>query len=250
MTTVSNWMLIQFVSVVFLMAGLALLATRMAGRVDNEPASSSNRWTIGAIVGLVLWLGIPFAAAERNLLSDFSTMPAPFLKLMIASTFLTVMLSAVSPWGKRLAKGLPFQVLFGFQAFRILVEALLIVLNKAGVAPIQMTFEGRNFDIVTGVLALSVLVFFNEKQISKATYAILNLIGLGLVLNVVIVGMLSLPTAFQVFPGDNTWIAHAPFIWLPTFLVQIAISGHILSFRKLVMERETNAVLKLAEANK
>ncbi len=248
MTTVSDSIVIQFLAVVFLVAELALLATRLAGRVDNEPASTSRRWTMGAMVVLALWLGIPFVLAKQNLLSDFSTMPAPFLKLMFVSTFVTVILSAVSPWGKRLAKGLPYQVLFGFQTFRVFVEALLVILHKAGVAPIQMTFEGRNFDIVTGVLALAVLIFFHEQQISKTTYAILNLLGLGLVLNVVIVGMLSLPTTFQVFHGDNTWVTHAPFIWLPAFLVQVAISGHILSFRKLLMERESKVNLELAEA--
>jgi len=242
MTTVSNWIVIQFVSVVFLAAGLAVLATRFAGHADNEPSSTTRRWTMGAIVVLVLWLGISFVVAQQGMLTDFSHTPSPFMKLLFASTLGTVILSAASPWGKRLAKGIPYQVLFGFQGFRILVEALLMILHKAGIVPVQMTFEGRNWDMITGILALAVLVLFKENQISKGMYALLNLIGLGLVLNVVIVGFLSLPTPFQVFMGDNTWITHAPFVWLPTFLVQVAISGHILSFRKLLMEREPRLV--------
>jgi len=248
METNLNWTVIQFVSLVFLMAGLTLLATRLAGRVDNEPASTTRRWTIGAMVMLVLWLGIPFVLAKQDLLNDFSKTPPPFLKVMFAWAFLTVILSTVSPWGKRIAKGLSFRALFGFQAFRILVEALLFLFHKAGIAPIQITVEGRNFDVVTGVLGLVVLIFISGQQTSKITYAILNLIGLGLVLNVLTVGMLSLPTSFQVFTGDNTWITRAPFIWLPTFIVPLAVSGHILSFRKLLMEREANPLRKLAEA--
>src|SRR6185436_18371974 len=116
METNFNWTVIQFVSFVFLMAGLTLLATRLAGRVDNEPASTTRRWTIGAMVMLVLWLGIPFVLAKQDLLNDFSKTPPPFLQVMFAWAFLTVILSTVSPWGKRIAKGLSFRALFGFQA--------------------------------------------------------------------------------------------------------------------------------------
>jgi len=244
----TNWINFQFVSVVFLMAGLVILATRWGGRMDNEPASTSRRWTIGASVVVGLYLSISFVLAQRGTLTDFSRMPSPFMKLLLASTLINVILSAVSPWGKRMAKGFSLQVLFGIQVFRIMVEALLMILHKTGIAPIQMTYEGRNLDIFTGMLALVVLIFFKKDQISNTVYAIFNILGLGLLLNVVMVGFLSLPTSFQVFSGDNTWITHAPFVWLPVFLVQVALSGHILSFRKLFTERKINPILDLAKA--
>jgi len=248
METISTWIVFQFISLVLVMAGLAVLATRVAGRANAEIPFTATRWTVGALVVISLWLGITFMLAEQHVLSNFSRMPSPFMIVLFASTAFTVILSAVSPWGKRIANGFSFQALFGFQAFRILVETLLMILHKAGVAPIQLTFEGRNFDILTGVLALTVLIFFNQNHISKTIYAILNLIGLSLVLNVVLVGFLSLPTPFRIFADDNTWITQAPFIWLPTFLVQVALSGHILSFRKLMVERETKPVMGLAKA--
>jgi hypothetical protein len=249
MYTVSNSIIFLFSSLVFVMAGLTLHAVHQAGRVDKEHFSTTKHWVIFTGIGLVLWLAVQFMLAKKGLLADFSTMPSPFMKVLFASTMVTVMLSAVSPLGKRLAKGLSLYTLFGFQVFRIAVEILLMLLHKAEVAPVQMTLEGRNFDIVTGLLALGALLFFNKKKVSKSTYLVLNLIGLGLVINVVIVGFLSLPTPFQVFMNDNTWITHAPFVWLPTFLVQVALTGHILSFRKLLMEREPKVAVELVNAN-
>lgn len=249
METISNWLVIQFSAVVLVVAGCVVLATRLAGRGDLEPVVASRRWTVGAMIVVALWLGIPLMLAKQNVLNNFTRMPSPFMLILLASTVVTIILSAASPWGKRIANGFSFQALFGFQVFRILVETLLVIFHRAGVAPIQLTFEGRNFDIVTGVLALTVLIFFTSDRISKSMYAVLNLIGLGLLLNVVLVGFFSLPTLFRIFAGDNTWITQAPFIWLPTFLVQVALSGHILSFRKLLMERETNPVVAPAEAS-
>ena len=97
-------------------------------------------------------------------------------------------------------------------------------------------------------LSLGVLLFCKDKSLSRSTYLILILIGFGLVLNVAAVSVLSLPTPMQVFAADDTWITRAPFIWLSTFLVQLAIAGHILSFRKLLMERKTHPTIELAKA--
>ena len=98
-STISNWIVLQFVSVVFLMAGLAVHATRWAGRVDNEPSATSRRWTVGAAVVIGLYLSISFILAKRGILTDFSHTPSPLMKLLIAITVVNVILSAVSPWG-------------------------------------------------------------------------------------------------------------------------------------------------------
>jgi len=249
MFTLSTFNFLLFVTLVFGMAGLTALAIGNAGSIFNEPLSTTKRWVFLAVVGLVIWLGVPFVLAKKGILSDFSDMPSPFMKMLFAFTLMTVMLSAVSPLGKRLANRFSLHTLFGFQAFRVAVEVSLMLLHKQGLAPVQMTIEGRNWDLVTGLLALAVMVFFKNKPLPKSTYAILNLIGIGLVINVVAVGFLSLPTPFQAFAGDNTWITTAPFIWLPTFLVELAIAGHIISLRKLLMERQPRQCPILAAVN-
>lgn len=61
-----------------------------------------------------------------------------------------------------------------------------------------------------------------------------NVGGLALLLNIVVVAMLSTPPLqrFDSTPA-NTIIAHAPFVWQPTVLVQAALLGQLLVFRRL-----------------
>jgi hypothetical protein len=62
-----------------------------------------------------------------------------------------------------------------------------------------------------------------------------NLIGLGLLVNVVTIAMLSAPTPFRVFLTEpaTTIVTYAPYVWLPAFIVQAALFGHLLVFRWL-----------------
>jgi hypothetical protein len=246
MSTLPTFNLVLFVTLVAVMAGLTLLAVHRAGRADNEPSSTSKQWTTYTSMGLILWLGIPFVLAKLGITSNFDAKPSPVI-IMLVMGLLTIFLSAVSPVGKRIAKGFSLYALFGFQVYRLAIEILLMLFHKQGLAPIQVTLEGRNWDVVTGLLALGVLVFFRNKPLSRSAYAVLNLIGLGLVLNITIVSVLSLPVPFQVFTESNIWVTQAPYIWLPTFLVQLAVAGHIVSFRKLWLERKTHPAMELAK---
>lgn len=63
-----------------------------------------------------------------------------------------------------------------------------------------------------------------------------NVVGLGLLALVVVVGVLSLPTPLQVLKPDNTWVVHAPYGLLPTVLVMTAVLLHIAAIRKVLRE--------------
>lgn len=238
MLTLPALNLVLFVGLVLLMATLTLVAVHRAGSANQELVSTSRHWTVLTGIGLAIWLTLTYRLATRGIAADFSRFPSPFMMLLAGFTIFNIWLNIISPFGKRLASGLSLNILFGFQVFRLGLEFLLMLFHQQGLAPIQVTLEGRNWDIITGVLALLVLVSFKDKPLSRSAYLALNLIGMGLVLNVAIISILSLPTPMQLFTEDNTWITRAPYIWLPTFLVQLAIAGHLLSFRKLGMERE------------
>lgn len=65
-----------------------------------------------------------------------------------------------------------------------------------------------------------------------------NLLGLGLLLNIVTISLLSAPTPFRVFQNEpsSAWITQVPWVWLPTVLVLAALLGHLLVFRWLSVE--------------
>lgn len=67
-----------------------------------------------------------------------------------------------------------------------------------------------------------------------------NLAGLGLLINVVTVAILSTPVPFRAFFNDppNVWVTLVPFVWLPAVMVMAALFGHLAVARKLLQARK------------
>ncbi len=107
-----------------------------------------------------------------------------------------------------------------------------------------MTFEGRNFDVVTGVTAVLLttriagLMLLNK--LPKVFIILWNLLGLGLLINIVVIAILSMPTPLRYFINDpaNTIVTEFPISLLPAFLVPLAYMLHILSLRKVFLEKQ------------
>jgi hypothetical protein len=102
-----------------------------------------------------------------------------------------------------------------------------------------MTFEGRNFDILSGITAPIIAYWCFKSQ--KPKYKILllwNFICLGLLINIVINGLLSAPLPFQQFAFDqpNVALMYFPFVWLPCCVVPIVLISHLASIRKILFE--------------
>ena len=99
-----------------------------------------------------------------------------------------------------------------------------------------MTYEGRNFDIVTGVTGLVLgLWLLRSKAVPRGLVLAWNVLGLVLLANIVIVAILSTPVSFRRFVESppHTLPSTFPYIWLPSFLVQVALASHLLVFRAL-----------------
>ena len=171
------------------------------------------------------WLALTAFIGWRGDLADFSYTPALLQRLLLPTVLLTVVVALRGRFS------LTLRALVLFQTFRIAVEVMLWLYYRDGVIPEQMTFEGRNWDILTGLLALPVAL-----RPSRPLLWAWNILGLGLLLNVVIVANLSFPTPYRRFP-ELTAVVHFPLIWLPLFLVPMALFGHLLLFRFLFAKR-------------
>jgi hypothetical protein len=145
---------------------------------------------------------------------------------------------ACSPVGTRLVRGLPLWVLVGFQVFRFPLELLMHEAHVEGVMPVQMSYSGQNYDIVTGISAALLGWWLARGGVPRWIVTAWNVIGFALLLNVVTVAILSTPI-FRWFGDDqvNTFVTYPPFVWLPAVLVTAALTGHILVWRKLAFER-------------
>jgi len=212
-----------FIGLVAVMAVLVFRALRQA----------AAGWPPMIGVG-VIYLVIPGILASRGMLDRYNPLPAPALLMVMALTICTLT-TTLSSVGRRsiAAAGLP--ALVGFQAFRIPVEWLLHRLYQEGTVPVQMTYAGRNFDVVTGATAAALGLWLARGGRSRGLVLAWNIFGLALLTNIVTIAILSTPVPFRRFlDGPPNMLPSVwPYVWLPSFLVQLALAGHVLVFRQL-----------------
>ena len=166
------------------------------------------------------------------MLDRYNPLPAPALVMVLALTVVTLTMT-LSPVGRRVAVRIGLPALVGFQAFRIPVEWLLHRLYQEGVIPVQMTYAGRNFDIVSGLTAAALGMWLARGGRSRGLVFAWNVLGLALLANIVTIAVLSTPVPFRQFTDGpaNLLPSLMPYVWLPSFLVQLALAGHVLVFR-------------------
>jgi len=201
----------------------------------------ANKKTIFRLLYLLLfaWLVVLGVLALVGFFADFSSLP-PRMAFVPLLPLPVVLLLARSKMGKYLIYHIRPQWFIYLQSFRILVEIGLWALVHNGMLPVQLSFEGRNFDILVGLLAIPVGYFSVVRKIWPSWIVLAyNIFGLLMLVNVVSIAFLSMPTPLRIFPGqaDASLVAHFPLIYLPGVLVPLAYSLHIFSIRQWVLGR-------------
>jgi len=183
----------------------------------------------GAMLVLVVWVVLLGVLALRGFFTEWTAVP-PRIGMAVAVPLPFVLWIAFSKRGTELLRLLPVQWLIYLQSFRIVVEVALWLSVRDGALPVQLSFEGRNFDILTGLFALPVGYFYRKKWVTL----VYNIGGLLLLVNVLVIAVLSMPTPLRVFHNEpaNTLLAYFPYIYLPGVLVPLAYTLHIFSFRQ------------------
>lgn len=180
---------------------------------------------------LVGWIAIPATLALQGMLNRYAPWPPPAMFMVMVLTAATIGLTA-SPVGAALSDSLGLPSLVGYQAFRIPVEWWLHRLFEDGAVPIQMTYAGRNLDVITGVTALVLALWLVVAHPPRWVVFAWNLVGLALLINIIAVSALSTPAVHYFLNGPpNLLLSGFPSVWLPSFLVQAALAGHVLVFR-------------------
>lgn len=186
----------------------------------------------------IIWTLIASVASILGFTQDFKSLPPrPLIFILVPLVFLIFILRSKTT-STLLQKIQPKQLLM-IQSFRIFVEIFIWFLFLDNAAPIQMTFEGRNLDILVGLTApiFAFICFSNGRYHRKLAIA-WNIGGLLLLLNILIVAVLSMPTPFRYFMNEpaNTVVGTFPVIFLPAILVPIAYYFHALSLKQLLMK--------------
>lgn len=220
------------VALLFAAFCLAVAGGVVAGvRATMGPAAARR-----VAIALALWLGATGALAASGVLARFDARPPRLFLVVVPSLLLPLWLTFSGVTGRLLAVTPPAW-LVGAQAFRVGVEGLLWLLALHGALAPELTFHGRNVDIVTGLTApLVAWACFGGRRWRPRLAIAWNVLGLILVLNVVTVGMLSAPTPFRriVTTPPNTIVVRFPTVWLVSLLVPLAFTLHGLSLRQLL----------------
>lgn len=241
MIQASDFLTGSFTALAVLVAALLPLGLYWAHRRLGRSPAKARRPALTAAAGAGLWMALTGGAAVAGWLS-FTTTPPTMVPLLLAMAVLAVGLG-VSRVGERLATGLPLAALVAAQGFRLPLELLMHRAYEERVMPVQMSFSGLNFDIVTGITALVVAGLLAAGRMPPWGVRAWNWLGIALLVNIVAIAILSAPLPFRVFMNEpaNVWVTQAPFVWLPTVMVLAAVLGHIVVHRRLRVEARLRA---------
>jgi hypothetical protein len=222
-----------FYGLAIAIVGGALVLLRAASRASGDSPSQAARLQRRFLLGTAIWLSVVSAAAFSGLLLPRDGPPLPFA-LMIISILVLGVAIARSTIGERLARGSSLAALVGFQSFRFPLELAMHRAYTEGLMPIQMSYSGRNFDIVTGLTALLLAFAMIVTRVPRWVVAAWNVMGLILLANILGVAIMSTPV-FAYFGPDrlNVWVMWMPYTLLPAVMVLAAWAGHLIVFRAL-----------------
>jgi hypothetical protein len=220
-----------FVVMPVLLAATLVWATLVAWRRSGASESAARRAAIVVGVDSAAWMALTWVAAMSGVLQQWDRRPPPFAFIPVGVLIVSSIL-AFGGVGTRIAQHIPLWTLIAIQSFRLPLELAMHALYERGIMPIQMSYSGRNFDIISGASALVVAVLVKMGYGGRRLVAAWNVLGLALLVNVVTVAIVSTPM-FQYFGADRvvTFVAYTPFVWLPAVMVVAALAGHLVIFR-------------------
>jgi hypothetical protein len=205
---------------------------------DHKRKQTANRLIVA--VPMLITIVISFWSLS-GIMSNFSLFPLNFMPVLLLPMVIALYLTFSSSFNEILKNIAPENII-KLQSFRFFVEILLWLLFIDNTIPIQMSFEGRNFDVLVGITAPFIAWMAATGKISRTGMIIWNILGLCLLINIVSIAVLSLPTPIQVFTeAPVTIVAYFPISFLPGLLVPLAYTLHFFSLRQLLVSRKASA---------
>ncbi|MFT3695542.1 MAG: hypothetical protein QM831_20570 [Kofleriaceae bacterium] len=202
---------------------LVVIATLWFAQRAVAVAAPKARWPF--VIGACAWLAVTAVLHDR----------LPVVAVPPVVAIVVMMLFA-----RRFTAALPLQTLTYLHLVRAGVEFVLFGLAMDKLIPKEMSFAGRNFDIIIGFTApLFGNLAFLGKTPARGPLIIWNLIALAFLVHIVVVAVLSAPTPLQQWNFDrpNLAVLTWPFVWLPGFIVPVVLASHLVSLKQLIAQR-------------
>jgi hypothetical protein len=221
----------------FLLVLIVYGLSKVLPKTDFSPRKQS-KILIGTVLCITAWVVLVSMLTIMGWLADFSTFPPRPVFLLLTPLYVFLYLIFFSKNFRQIILHVPSEWMIYIQTFRIPVEIFLWLLFLGNWIPIQMSFEGRNFDILTGLTAPLVAYFcYSRRRWSTSVVFYWNFFGMALLINILAVAVLSMPTPMRMFMNEpsNTIVATFPMVLLPSILVPIAYGMHFFSWYQVYL---------------
>jgi hypothetical protein len=214
---------IAFILTTFLTVGFIFYAIRQ---------TASEIFPAKTLLFLIpFWLFFQAGLSLSGFYLKTDTLPPRIFLFAVLPSLLVIILLFIFH-SKLFISNLSLKTLTLLSVVRIPVEIVLFWLFENGQIPQIMTFEGRNFDILSGITApiMAWLAFRNGKT-NRILLLVWNISALLLLFNIVITAALSIPSPIQqlAFEQPNRAVLYFPFVWLPVIVVPIVLFSHLAS---------------------
>lgn len=187
--------------------------------------------------------------AARGLYTNTTAFPPPQV-LLLAPVGLALLVCIMLQRGRAWLNSLPLFALTAVHVLRIPVELVLHNAYEAGLVPRDMSYSGFNFDILSGISAVGMMLWLRSKKApSRGVLITWNVACLVLLIIVVGTAVLSIPSSVQRinFEQPNVLVTAVPWVLLPAVLVPVVLWAHVAALVQLLGGKPT-AVGKQAVA--
>jgi len=231
-----------YISALFIVLVLYLLfflINAFKTALNKLPYSETQKRKFFMLVPIVVFIWLIFISifAAGGFFTDFSS-TIPRIFIVIIPPVVVIVLSVFSKSFKLLLFQIPPQQLINLQCFRVILELVMWLLFIHQIVPVQVTFLGKNYDIIAGISApLIAFIAYSGGRYYPKIALTWNVVGLGLLFNKLLISLLSSPVWFGYFTNQptNNIIGYYPFIWIPGFVVPMAFFLHLASIRQILI---------------
>ncbi len=224
---IPSYVSITFILTTFLTVGFLLHAVKRT-IFETIPAKI-------LIFLLAFWILFQAVLALSGFHQNTQTFPPRVILFGVLPTLLLIIAYFIF-FRQNFIEKLPLKTLTLLSVIRFPVEMVLLWLFQNQTVPQSMTFEGRNFDILSGITApIIYFLAFRGGRVNRPLLVVWNIFALLLLFNIVITAILAFPAISPNLPPElqNRAVTYFPYIWLPTVVVPIVLFSHLASLWKL-----------------
>ena len=233
MEDIPGYVSATFIAIVVAVLGFIFYAVNTAtpGKKNITPS-----------LAITILLGWIFFVSVQTFNGYFTNLSGtPRLPMFVGVTFIVIIILFIWPRSRTVLMNMPITTLHYIHIVRVPIEMVLWWLAVSRAIPMDMTFEGGNLDIISGISAPFAAVFMvGTRSKSRIGAVIWNVIALVLLFNIVKMAVSYMPYFYTPTGGDvaNLGVFYFPYVLLPTFLVPTIFFSHVVSIYQLLFKKD------------